>query len=151
WGPFPFRDEIGSIVYPRSSGGGWLWGDEFFAGEALFPHAEFVEAWVYDCSCTCKPFAAIPGYYRERVKIGKEGPGIVIKLGCNSCYGKIAQSLGGEGPFTSWMWAGLITSGTRAMILRALGAHKNPANLLMVATDGICTRERLDLPKPRDT
>lgn len=151
WGPFPFRLATGSIVFPEVSGGGWIWQDEYFAGEKHFQDVKFKEAWVYDCVCDCKPFSRIPEFYRERLRIGKEGPGIVIKLGCNSCYGKLAQSLGGMGPFTSWIWAGLITSGCRAQVLDAMGLHRDRSNLLMVATDGIISRERLALATPRDT
>jgi hypothetical protein len=150
WGPFPFRIVDGTSCYPAISGGGWVWRDEFLQGRRLFPHVRFREAWVYDCQCECTPFAQIPLFYLERLRIGKEGPGIVIKLGCNSCYGKLAQSVG-NAQFNSWIWAGIITSGTRAQILEMLGLHKDRANMLMVATDGIYTREKLVPPLPRDT
>lgn len=156
WAPFPFRLADGSITFPEESGGGWLWRDEYLAGARLFPNVRFHEAWVYDCDCDCRPFVesarAIAGFYVIRLRIGKEGAGIVIKLAMNSCYGKTAQFIGGDlGAFTSWMWAGLITSGCRAQILDLLGLHRDWSNLLMVATDGIATRERLPLPQPRDT
>lgn len=156
WGPFPFRfgpgPERGSIAFPECGQTGWVWRDEFDAGERLFPNAEFLEAWVYHCDCECQPFKDIPRYYRERLAIGKEGPGIVLKLGCNSCYGKTAQFIGGEpGFFTSWIWAGMITSGCRAQILEAMALHKDLNNLLMIATDGIASRERLQMPIPRNT
>lgn len=150
WAPFPFRDRDGNICFPSQSGGGWIWKAEYIAGERLFPTVEFREAWVYEVHCDCKPFARIPEFYAHRLKIGKEGPGIVIKLAVNSCYGKLAQSVG-SALFNSWVWAGLITSGTRAQILDVLGRHKNWANLLMIATDGIYTRERLSMPAPLDT
>jgi hypothetical protein len=150
WAPFPFRDRDGSICFPQESGGGWVWLDEYLQGEKLFPNVEFLEAWVYQGDCQCKPFERIPGYYVERLKLGKEGPGIVIKLGCNSCYGKLAQSVG-QGVFNSWVWAGLITSGCRAQGLEVLGLHKDPANLLMFATDGIQTLEEIVTPTPLDT
>ena len=159
WGPYPFRDKSGTISFPRSSGGGWTWKDEFLAGQRLFDNAMFVEAWAYQCDCNCQPFADIPRYYLERIRIGKEGPGIVIKLGCNSCYGKLAQSVG-RAPFNSWIWAGLITSGTRAQMLDVMALHKDLSKLLMIATDGIYTKERLTddkhagyIPRaiPRDT
>lgn len=150
WGPFPYRDEEGSICYPQSSGGGWVWREEYLQAEKMFDNVEFVEAWVLDSNCTCQPFADIPRYYLERLAIGKEGAGIVIKLGCNSVYGKLAQSIG-EGMFNSWIWAGLVTSGTRAQILEILEQHSDPANLLMVATDGIYTREKIAARTPRDT
>ncbi len=150
WGPFPFRTSDGSICFPYTSGGGWVWRDEYVQGERLFPAVEFVEAWVYHTDCDCRPFADIPHYYRERCRIGKEGPGIVLKLGSNSCYGKLAQSVG-RGPFNSWVWAGIITSGCRAQCLEALGLHKDWSNLLMIATDGIQTLEELKMPVPKDT
>ncbi len=150
WCPFPFRTPKGTITFPSMSGGGWVWRDEYLAGEELFPEVYMREAWVYHTDCDCAPFKKIPEYYLERCKIGKEGPGIVIKLGCNSCYGKLAQSVG-HGPFNSWVWSGITTSGCRAQILKALGLHKDWSNLLMIATDGIHTREKLDMPKPKDT
>lgn len=150
WGPFPFRTSEGSISFPITSGGGWVWRDEFLAGERLFPQIEFKQAWIYYSTCDCVPFTDISKYYLERLRIGKEGPGIVIKLGMNSNYGKLAQSIG-KGQFNSWIWAGMITSNTRAQILELLGLHQDDANLLMIATDGIQTRERLKPPKPRNT
>jgi hypothetical protein len=139
-------------VFPESGNSGWLWQDEFFEGQKLYPNAKYLDAWVYECECDCQVFRRIPIFYKSRLAIGKEGPGIVIKLGTNSCYGKTAQFIGGEpGEFTSWIWAGLITSGCRAQILRAMAAHKDLRNMLMVATDGIASRERLTLDTPRDT
>lgn len=150
WGPFPFRIKDGSSCYPAVSGGGWVWKDEFSQGRRLFGHVRFREAWLYDCQCECAPFSQIPLFYLERLRIGKEGPGIVLKLGCNSCYGKLAQSVG-NAVFNSWIWAGIITSGTRAQILELLGLHDDRWNMLMVATDGIKTREKLIPPLPKDT
>lgn len=150
WGPFPFRTKDGSISFPLESGGGWLWLDEYLAGEKIFSHVQFKEAWVYSCNCACRPFARIPEYYNHRLRIGKEGPGIVIKLGMNSCYGKLAQSVG-NALFNSWIWAGMITSGCRAQILDVMGLHKEKRNLLMIATDGIYTREDIDAPRPLPT
>lgn len=142
WAPFPFRTSDGAICFPTVSGGGWIWRDEFLAGEKHWePNVGFIEAWIYHCDCDCAPFKDIPMYYNERCRIGKEGPGIVLKLGSNSCYGKLAQSVG-KGMFNSWIWAGMITSGCRAQLLELIGLHKNRSNLLMVATDGIYTRER---------
>lgn len=153
WGPFPFRLKTGAIAFPSASGGGWVWQDEYLQGEKLFPNAvKFHEAWVYRCECDHQPFAKVPEYYRERLRIGKEGPGIVLKLGCNSIYGKLAQSIGGsKPPYQCWIWAGMITSGCRAQALEMLALHKDRSNLIMVATDGIYTREEIETPKPRET
>ncbi len=160
WGPFPFRigkngvgkntDSKGSICFPVQGGGGWIWRDEYLAGKRAFGNVEFREAWVWESTCDCQPFAALPKYYVERIRIGKEGPGIVLKLAMNSCYGKLAQSVG-NALYNSWIWAGMITSGCRAQILDMMALHKDPANLLMIATDGIYTREELIPPLPRET
>lgn len=151
WGPFPFRETTGAIVYPLESGGGWVWRDEFLSGEWAFDHVQFQEAWILESDCDCgSPFAQIPRFYAERILIGKEGPGIVLKGGMNGGYGKCAQSVG-DAPFQSWVWAGMITSGTRAQILRTLAVHGDRSNLLAVATDGIYSREELLLEEPRDT
>jgi hypothetical protein len=150
WAPFPFREENGSICFPKNSGGGWVYRDEYLSGERIFSGVRFLEAWILRSSCDCRPFQKISEYYRERCKIGKEGPGIVIKLGCNSCYGKLAQSVG-NAVFNSWLWAGMITSGTRAQLLELLSLHKNWQNVLMMATDGICSLEDIEVPLPLDT
>lgn len=152
WAPFPFRLKNGSIAFPETSGGGWIWQDEYLRAVQLFDNIVFHEAWLYHCDCNCQPFKAIPQYYAYRIQVGKEGPGIVIKLGTNSNYGKTAQTVGGEpGEFQSWTWAGLITSGCRGQVLQAMIAHQDLDNMLMVATDGIATLEQLTLPAPIDT
>lgn len=151
WGPLPFRGSDGSICFPAISGGGWVWLSEFLAAEAAFPHIHFVEAYVYRTDCNHRPFAEVPKLYLERLKLGKEGPGIVLKLGTNAIYGKLAQSTGVNPPFQSWVWAGMITAGTRAAILAMLGLHRDRRNMYMVATDGIYSRENFAAPLPMDT
>jgi hypothetical protein len=157
WGPFPFRIgkkisrlEAGSICFPRSSAGGWVYRDEYLMGKKVFPHVRFREAWVLESKCHCVPFARIPHFYRERLRIGKEGPGIVLKLGPNSVYGKLAQSVGSP-PFQSWIWAGMITSGCRAQILELFSKHKDLKNVLAIATDGVYTLENVERVRPKDT
>jgi hypothetical protein len=152
WAPLPFRFSKGSICFPEYGSEGFVWKSEFLAAEKLFPNVQFLDAWNYTCECDCQPFKKIPDFYRQRNKIGKEGPGIVLKLGINSCYGKTAQFIGGQpGKFTSWIWAGMITSGCRAQILDLMALHKDLDNLLMIATDGIASLERLSTPPPTDT
>jgi hypothetical protein len=151
WAPFPFREQDGSICFPKRSPGGWVWGDEYKAGEAAFPElVMFKEAWVYHCSCDCRPFADVPHYYKERIRIGKEGPGIVYKLGLNSIYGKTAQSIG-NALFANWIYAGMITSGCRAQALRLFPLVKDRSDIMMIATDGLQVKRKLDTPRPLDT
>lgn len=150
WGPFPFRTEKGSILFPVSGGNGFTWKEEFFQARSMFSNVRFVMAYVFQSYCKCRPFADIPSYYRERCRIGKNGPGIVLKLGPNACYGKIAQSVGNP-KFNCWTWAGMITSNVRAQILQALSNHNDYSNMCIVATDGIYTKEDIKLPVPEDT
>ena len=183
WAPFPFREADGSICFPSESGGGWVWRDEFLAGERFVARqspgaVRFKSAWVMEYpraadgsaqECDCRPFEPIPHYYRERCRIGKEGAGIVFKLGPNSVYGKLAQSIG-NAAFQSWVWAGMITSGCRAQLLDLIALHPRRSDVLMVATDGAFSiaesgppandvdggsarwcRPGVDAPEPRDT
>lgn len=153
WGPFPYRTVKGTITFPVTSGGGWCWLEEYQAGEALFDNVKFIEAWVWVPNSTCKhppPFRDISQLYIERCKLGKEGPGIIIKLGYNAGYGKMAQSIG-NAIYNNWIWAGMITSGCRAQLLRLMALHKDMGNILMVATDGLYTTEELETPAPIDT
>ncbi len=161
WAPFPFRLSDGTIIFPGCSGGGWLWRDEYLWGERLFPlETRFHEAWVLEQDCDCpSPFHMIPEAYRTRIRLGKEAAGVCWKLGMNSVYGKLAQS-SGSAPYQSWIWAGIVTSYCRAQILEFLSQHKDPHNMLMVATDGIYTKEKIPLwqekpdlayPRPKDT
>lgn len=152
WGPLPHRLTDGTIQYPLFSAGGWVWQDEFLAAQKYFSQVKAVKAWVYHANCDHAPFSRVPEYYRERVRIGKEGKGHVYKLGLNSGYGQIARSVGIKPPFQSWIWAGLITSNTRAQLLPAIGGSGDDGwPIVMVATDGIFSTAPLTLPVPKET
>jgi hypothetical protein len=151
WAPFPYRDDTGSICYPKASPGGWVWRDEYLAGEAGWGEmVEFRDAWIYKCDCEHRPFEAVPQYYRERIRIGKEGAGMVYKLALSSIYGKLAQSVG-NGIFQCWVWAGLITSGCRAQLLRLMGSFRHLSDVLMVATDGLLSKVGVPTETPIET
>lgn len=150
WGPFPFRDEDGTIPFPIESAGGWLHKDEFFAGQALFPNVKFLGAWVYETNCGHRPFEKIRDVYLERLRIGKEGPGIVLKLGANAIAGSIMQTIG-RSQYHCPVWAGMITSGTRAQLLEMLGQHENWSDVIMMATDGLWGLKEITPPKPLNT
>jgi hypothetical protein len=149
WGPLPFRTKEGAIIFPTHGGQGFTYLDEFLAAERWWG-IHFKSAWVLLQKCECQPFKKVPHYYNERCKLGKDGAGIVIKLGVNACYGKLAQSVG-KPKYASWVWAGMVTSGCRAQLLEAIALHKNRSNVLMLATDGLYSRERVTLPMPLDT
>lgn len=149
WAPFPHRSAKGAITYPYC-GSGWVWLPEYRAARGMGKLA-MIEAWVYRTDCDCRPFRELSSIYRERVALGKSGKGKVLKLGPNSVYGKLAQSKGHNPPFQNWVWAGLITSGTRAQVLDAMRAAERPSDIVAVATDGIYSRTKLTLPRPADT
>jgi len=146
WAPFPVRATDGTIAFPRAAKGGWCWKQEFLEACKRFPHVEMTEAWLYHTDCDCHPFKEVPKYYLERLKLGKDAKGIVLKLGLNSIYGKLAQSRGMNPPYQNWIWAGNITSGTRAQLLSVL-----TDDVIMVATDGVFSTEPIKPPPPIET
>jgi hypothetical protein len=68
----------------------------------------------------------------------------VLKLALNSLYGKSAQRVG-KGRFRCMVRAGLITSMTRASLLRAVAMAHDPWNVLELATDSVLSKEPLPL------
>jgi hypothetical protein len=132
--PFPYRRQDGSLIYPPS-GHGWYWKEEVEAAVDCFGDGcfELVEAWEFVPACAHAPFAWVVDVYRERVRMGKNGTGLVLKLGLNSVYGKLAQTVG-RAQHAEFVWAGMITARTRARLLQLLrlaGEH-----VVMLATDG---------------
>lgn len=162
WCPLPFRSDKGSISYGTNFSG-WSWAPELISALEGWP--DLVElgssngdeekvsrgmghAWVYETRCDHQPFAFIPNVYRQRNEWGKDGAGIVLKLGMNASYGKTAQSLGDNPPFQSWIWAGMTTATTRGQLNNAIASAKDRWNVLAVATDGIFALEELPLKAP---
>ena len=146
WAPLPFRDEKGSIAYPTGFRG-WGWLQEVAPAIEGWGSLVSVEgAWLYETRCDHEPFAWVPDVYRKRLQLGASAAGIILKLGLNACYGKLAQHVGSDPPFQSWVWAGCITATSRGQILQAIASAKDPRNVLSVATDGIIAREELHPP-----
>jgi hypothetical protein len=149
WGPLPHRLPDGNIVYPVVSAGGWAWNEEAIEARRLHPGVRFECGWAWCKTCDCPPpFAKrIRQLYEWRLAVGKSGKGIVIKLALNSLYGKSAQRVG-KGKFRCMVRAGLITSMTRAALLRAVRLAEDPWNILELATDSVLSREPLALESP---
>lgn len=145
WCPLPFRDENGSICYGANFYG-WAWAPELLAALEGWPDLVELtgEAWIYETDCSHRPFGYVPNAYRRRCEWGKEGKGIVVKLGINAGYGKTAQAIGEDPPFQCWPFAGVTTATTRGQLLSAISSASDPWNVLAVATDGIVATE--DLP-----
>ena len=199
--PLFWRTPKGAIVYP-AFGQGWHWYPEWKVaadwvsnlqyrfdmdpagsecGRAQLDVLEYWH-WVPHELANPKPFAWVEEYYERRkvlksaAKKGDAEAGaaqIVLKLGLNSCYGKMAQQLGyrigtakkgddgkpaleTEGhrkgkpvlevtkpPYFQIEWAGYVTAGCRAQLMRA--ALQKPHAMISFATDGIYSTEPLDL------
>lgn len=141
-GALPHRTDSGRVMRPLKTSG-WYWEHEIEAAKRAgiidtFDADEFVQ---YDpCSCP-PPFSAIAEMYELRLQVGKNTPrGKAYKLIYNSAYGKMAQSIG-EPKYSNSIYASLITTGCRTMILEAIATHpKKTTDLLMVATDGVYFR-----------
>lgn len=147
WAPLPVRIANGSIVFPRGGASGWWWRDEWIAAREGWQGLKFDRAYVLRRECDCKPFSFLPAVFDHRRKVGKEsGEGRVLKLAINSVYGKLAQTIG-QAQYASRVWAGMITSGTRAQILRLMLRHKKLENVLMIATDGLFSTEKHSVDK----
>jgi hypothetical protein len=173
--PFAFRTKektpdglAQTAIYYAHGGKRWVWQDELaiarkhFGADAIPVYDGYV--WEPSCAdndCDGKPFANIPELYELRKEYVAQGNGIekVIKLILNSLYGKTAQSVGWserngmpQPPASQcFIWAGLITSGCRAMILD--GIMQPDADVVSIATDGILSRTRiaaLDANAPRE-
>ena len=99
------------------------------------------EAWVYRADCAHEPFAFLKGVYEERVRLGKDAAGRVLKNAMNAVGGKLQQGVG-SARYQSYVWAGTMMAHTRASILGVLGA-----DVLTVATDGICTTRDVGLER----
>lgn len=150
WGPLPCRKADGTIAFPLNAVGGWTWLPEFLAARSLSSGVVATEVWTYQTECICRPFGFLPAVYLERLRIGKEGRGLVLKLGPNSVYGKLVQSIG-SAPFQQWVWGSMITANCRAQCLMGIATAPRPENVLMIATDSLWSDVPLDLPTPRDT
>ena len=138
----PIRMKNGNIHYPKE-GNGVYWSTELEAAARAGTRWAFRNGWVYKSDCQCRWFDWVDSYYTRRLSLGKSAKGYVLKLGGNSIYGKLAQSIG-YAPWANPVWAGLITAGCRAMLIDAY--NQAPDECYMLATDGIFMGTRLDLP-----
>lgn len=149
-GGMPFRDASGSIRRPVLSEG-WINLAELEGAKraGLVCSADISEWHAYHpCDCP-PPLRGMEDLYLTRLRIGKDTPlGKGSKLIYNSVSGKFAQSVGDSIIFGNPVYACLITSGCRIMILDAIASHpKGKSDVLMVATDGVYFRSpHPDLP-----
>jgi len=142
WGPLPCRMRDGTIVWARGGFTGYAWGKEFNEASKAWQGIHFQYAWQLKRDCDCRPFGMVLDWFRERERIGKDGKGKALKLVLNSIYGKLAQSVG-HPQYRSLIWAGMITSGTRARLLQIIA--QDPYNVVATATDGLSTHKPVNV------
>lgn len=144
--PFPYRDSTGCIWY-LYAGQGWYHADEVRAGIEVFDDSiKVMEGKAWDQECDHKPFDFVEQLYKWRLKISKENyaKGQIVKLGLNSMYGKLVQSVGSKKsapPYQNFFWGGATTAGTRAKIMRVIGSKMD--QIISIATDGIISLSQL--------
>ena len=171
--PLPYRDKRGGILFP-ASGYGWYMRDDVLAAIAWlerfvpdFPRPrnkhhrmtafEIEEAWIFrpahEGRANERPFDFIANHFVERrqIKETAERTGRydirekTIKLSLNSIYGKLAQSVGGDGEAPSVAnpyYAAATTAYCRRRLLEA--ALIDPHAIVFFATDGIVSTRPLD-------
>ena len=150
WGALPVRLPAGHknkgwMVFPLSGASGYWWRDEWLTAHGRWQGLKFDHAYVLHRNCDCKPFSFLPDLFARRRAIGKEtGEGKILKLALNSCLGKLAQTISSS-QFASRVWASMITSGTRAQVLKLMLRHADLSNVLMIATDGLFSTELHDV------
>jgi hypothetical protein len=136
------RDSKGRICRPMVTEG-WFWTHELNAAikakcVSRISDDRYFE-WVKYTPCECKPpIQDMASLYEKRIEVGKDTPqGKGAKTVYNSGYGKFAQTIG-DPIFGNAIYASLITTGCRTMILNAISTHpKGMANVAMVATDAV--------------
>jgi hypothetical protein len=149
WGPLPWRDADGTILWP-SEGEGWYHGFEVAAAarriKRLGGKLDVIESYVYRPRDAGSPWAEpVRTAYAERERRKRRGDAseLAYKLALNSAYGKAAQRRG-RSPIASWTLAGMITAAVRARIVYAIESiESGGGEVYSVMTDGILTSRRL--------
>lgn len=143
--PFPFRSK--GRIFWTLRGEGWYWSPEVWQALAHYPNGISIERTIqFYPDDDNKPFQFLAELYEERLKLIKQGSQaqLPLKLGLNSVYGKVAQSIGYKGMrplYQNHFWAGYLTSRTRARMFEL--AMTNPKDVVFFATDGIVATSKL--------
>ncbi len=151
--PLFYRTPQGRIYFPRVVYGTYMQREAVAAIDfaALFGgKIEIEKVWEFRPATDVKPFGFIKDIFALRLTFPKgDLAGKVLKLGMNSCYGKLAQARGtyGKTPtFANPFYAAAITAGVRARMFEA--ACRDPLAIVMFATDGIVSQRPLPLVIP---
>lgn len=141
FGPLPHRNRQGNITFPLL-GAGWYWSVEWPTDPAGY---EILDCWTWVQNCDHRPFYWVADRYEQRKahkSAGRKGQAMMLKLGYNSLYGKMAQNVG-KPRWRNSVYAGLVTATCRRWLRDA--GEQNPDAIVMFATDGIYSLEKLDL------
>lgn len=143
--PFPFRHK--GRIYWTKKGSGWYWTPEVFEALKHYPKGISIKRTIqFYPDDDSQPFSFLADLYQERLKLIKQGSEaqLPLKLGLNSVYGKVAQSIGYKGMrplYQNHFWAGYLTSRTRARMYEL--AMTNPKAVVFFATDGMVATEKM--------
>ena len=168
--PLFHREANGRIIYPPR-GAGWYHYSEFavareFARKFGAVHFKVCEWWhMQPADTAARPFKWVEAYYERRKFLVEQskrskipnGEEKTLKLGYNGCYGKTAQQVGAkkdeegnivEPSYFQIEWAGYVTAGCRAKLMRA--AMEKPDAIIGFATDGLFSTEPLAVDAPAE-
>lgn len=150
WCPIPHRNRNGYVRFPVRTTS-WIFAPEYLLArdwvKQLGGRLTVLDALEYTQACEHTPGAWVPDTFCERNERKQRGDPTeyALKLALNACYGKFAQRKGHANkrrpPFHNLVWAGLITSYTRAAIGRL--ALLAPDKIVAFATDGVYTIQPL--------
>lgn len=147
-GPFPWRFPDGRTYRPEI-GEGWYVGELIDAAHRLGRFDIEERDWVsFVPECDHQPFTWVQDVYEERLRLGKDGAGLVLKVSLNSIYGTFADTLSLDSRYASIVWAATITGRTQAKLLDV--CTDNYDDVVGVATDGIQSKAPLPCqPTPK--
>lgn len=94
--PLPYRMHTGSVIFPPE-GAGWYHTSEVEAAMSdTRNHIRVLAGWIWTPATDVKPFAFLERYFNARLHLQAIGHAAekIIKLGTNSVYGKMAQTIG---------------------------------------------------------
>lgn len=137
-GPFPWRSPDGGLTRPQY-GEGWYVGEIIDSARRLGTFDIDELEWIsFVPDCECEPFDWVQEVYDQRLALGKDGAGIVLKVTLNSVYGVFADTISLDSRYASVVWAATITGRTQAKIIDVIA--DNPGQVVMTATDGIMSK-----------
>ena len=143
----PNRNHKGCISYP-TCGQGWFWSFEIEA--SIHQWVRVLDGWEFVRRCDCRPMEFMRDVYEQRLALGKDGKGLIIKTGMNSVYGKKVQSIGSP-KYSNPIEGSFITAHCREkvqMLLHSLPECREGRcgeSVIFIATDAIATTAIADV------